>query len=154
MITTRLVKHRSEAIKRKTKYQTQEQIMNEISVNKLRLELNVGWTPEERAHPQVIDINFTVRFTEELPACRTDKLDDTVCYALLCNKLKSYCRSRQFRLIEHLGWSIARILEQAIREATSYHPEQIEVTIHKPHAPIPGLTGGVSFRLIHSPSPG
>src|SRR6186713_1836684 len=71
-----------------------------LSLRGLQLEVHLGCTQPERARPQRISINATIRFERAPRACASDELSETVCMAVLAEALGDVCRTREFALIE------------------------------------------------------
>jgi len=106
----------------------------------LRLIVNLGWGEDERAQKQPVNLDLRISFAEEPPACRTDLLDGTLCYAKLADKARGLCERRSFRLIEHLAREVHAELGQGLPAGA-----KLQVKIHKLHPPLADLFGGASF---------
>src|SRR5262245_58043391 len=107
-----------------------------------RLSVHLGCGAEERAVPQPVDLDVTVRFAELPAACETDKLEDTLCYADLIEAARARVRGREWKLVERL----ARELYGALRPLVSPGAE-LALRVTKLHPPVADLAGGVSFAL-------
>ncbi len=110
-----------------------------ITLNRLKLSVNLGWPQGERVKQQIVTLNVTIRFKEPPVACTTDQLSDTYCYDDLVNTIKSHVATRNFRLLEHLGYEIYQVIKHSVRTALS-----VKILITKKPA-ILNLTGGVTF---------
>jgi 7,8-dihydroneopterin aldolase/epimerase/oxygenase len=106
----------------------------------LRLLLQLGWTDEERAQAQAVDVDLKIAFAEEPPACRTDRLSDTVCYGRVAEILKEMTSKRSFKLIEFL----AREMHQALLPMMP-SGARLGLRVRKIHPPVENLHGGASF---------
>src|SRR5690606_18212430 len=75
----------------------------ELRVHRLALEVRLGCSEAERAVPQSVELDATIRFAEPPAGCTSDRLEDTVCYAELATVAREIVSAREFRLVEHLG---------------------------------------------------
>ncbi len=80
-------------------------------------------------------------------AARSDDLADTVNYADIVTIARDTIRQQPFKLIEALAFAIATQLLALPRI------EQVEITLTKPHAPIPDFSGEVAVSLTLPPEP-
>ncbi len=97
--------------------------------------VNLGWTDEERAEPQPIAVDITLRYPTLPQACVSDELNDTQCYAKLLQIVESVCQSRPFKLIEHLAYAIHTAVKNQLKNSEIY----LSVKVHKLHPPIATL---------------
>ena len=111
-----------------------------IEVRAARLAVRLGCTAEERRLPQEVDLDFRIRFAEAPPGCRTDRLEDTVCYAGLVEKARAFVETREFSLMERLAEDLHGVM-------TAGHPAgaALELRVTKVHPPVAKILGGVSF---------
>jgi len=107
-----------------------------------RLEVRLGCTASERARPQAVDLDLSVRFAELPGACTSDDLEDTVCYAELIEAARSVCAGREFQLLERLAHELFRRLQPLVPPGA-----ELWLRATKLHPPVDGLTGGVAFSL-------
>lgn len=114
-----------------------------LNVDGLVLWARLGCSAEERAHPQEVRASLRLEFRETPGACFSDQLEETICYAELCQRLKSVCESGEFATVERMAMACRETLLAYLGEAAEF-----EIEIHKVHPPIPNLTGGVRFRLV------
>ncbi len=113
--------------------------MVNMKINGLELSVNLGWPQDERKGVQIVMLDVSIHFPDLPPACLTDELADTYCYATLIQTIKNGIASRDFRLLEHLGYEIHRIISE------TFPPDfTIRVCLTKKPA-ILNLTGGVTF---------
>jgi dihydroneopterin aldolase len=113
-----------------------------LRILRLELEVRLGCEAEERAAPQKVELDATLRFATAPEACRTDRLEDTICYADLAAVARERASAREYRLVEHLGQEIYTAFRDRIPEAT-----QLQLVVRKVAPPVPGLHGGVSFAI-------
>jgi dihydroneopterin aldolase len=116
--------------------------MPELEIHAARLHVRLGCGEPERARPQDVDLDVSIRFAALPAACESDELGDTVCYAKLIEQARELCTGREFRTVEHLAYAIARRLRSEIPPDA-----RLEVRVIKLHPPIDELEGGVSFSL-------
>ncbi|WP_020579449.1 dihydroneopterin aldolase [Actinopolymorpha alba] len=102
---------------------------DQITLRGLRVFGHHGVHPEERANgqPFVIDVVLGV---DTRPAARTDDLTQTVDYSLLATRVADAVSKDPVDLIETVAQRVADVcLEQP-------SVADVEVTIHKPEAPV------------------
>lgn len=126
------------------KLNTKYKPVNQLTLSRLRLPVHLGWTDEERAVPQLVEANLFIRFPEPPPACQTDELKDTVCYAEICEKLSQGLEGRSFKLIERLAAHFYSTVKEAL-QSQSLAEAQVQVEVMKINVPIENLMGGTSF---------
>jgi dihydroneopterin aldolase len=107
-----------------------------------RLEVRLGCGAEERARPQAVDLDVAVRFAELPPACESDKLSDTVCYADLIAAARAHVAGREFHLVEKLAYELAAVMRPLVPAGS-----ELWLRVTKLRPPVDGLSGGVSFSL-------
>ena len=113
-----------------------------LAINKVRLMVRLGCEADERAMPQPIDVDVALFFREPPPACQTDQLDKTICYADLCQLLDQTCEGKEFKLIENLAFCFYSKLKDFLADSAKI---AIWVRVHKLHPPILQQTAGASF---------
>jgi 7,8-dihydroneopterin aldolase/epimerase/oxygenase len=111
-----------------------------LRLRNLHTTARLGHQASERAEPQAVMLSVTVRFALAPAACRSDRLEDTVCGAELCAALSSVCKSGEFALVEHL----AERLYAAVRRLVA-PSARVRLELTKLAPPIAGLRGGMSF---------
>lgn len=111
-----------------------------ITLIGVRAEGTHGVLPAERATPQtfVVDARMSVDLSD---ACRSDDLADTVSYAQIAERIVSVVKGEHCDLIERLAQRIADAI------LLSYRVTAVEVTVHKPDAPIAVPFGDVSVTI-------
>ncbi len=112
---------------------------NHITLNGLELSVNLGWPQGERIKQQIVTLDVTLHFKTPPNACSTDQLEDTYCYDHLVSVIKTSVATRNFRLLEHLGYEIHRAIKQEVAKEIA-----VEICITKKPA-ILNLTRGVTF---------
>lgn len=103
--------------------------------------LSLGCQPSEREHLQPVQISLKFEFTTPPEACLTDDLAHTVCYANVIEILNMNISKNEYKLIEHLSYSIWHVIKAEIA-----FDGVLEIKVHKLRPPIQGLDKGVIFR--------
>lgn len=101
--------------------------MDKIRIKDLRFRCIIGINPEERHEKQDVDINL-VLFTDLSVSCRSDRIEDTLDYKTLKQRIRTFVRASSFNLIERLAQGIADICLEDERVA------KVRVRLDKPGA--------------------
>ncbi|MCI1823757.1 MAG: dihydroneopterin aldolase [Megasphaera sp.] len=104
-----------------------------------------GFFPEEQCTGQsfIIDITMTKDLTK---AGYTDALTDTVDYGAVYGCIKKIVEGKPCKLIEKVAYIIAdTILDE-------FSPSRVQVTVHKPQAPLDGPFDDVAVVIERSKS--
>jgi dihydroneopterin aldolase len=117
-----------------------------LVIRALRVWISLGCTPEERAHPQPVDIDITVGFVDEPIGCRTDHLSDVLCYSKVTDALISSLQSEGYNLIEAVAQRAHSAVEVSIQEQGIKNGAFVDITIAKPHHPIASVHGPIIFQ--------
>lgn len=97
----------------------------------------------EKSNPQPFHVDIALEM-DLTKVCESDNLDDTISYVEVADRARIIVEIEQFALIERLAWRIAdEILSMP-------KVRRVEVTVHKPHAPIPVIFDDVSVTLSKS----
>lgn len=103
-----------------------------------------GVMPEETALGQrfVVDLRICLDLRR---AGETDQVEDTVDYAAVYDLVRNRVEGPPVRLLE-------RLVEQIAGDVLMYsvRVNQVEVTVHKPGAPIPGVFGTAGVRIVRN----
>jgi dihydroneopterin aldolase len=113
-----------------------------IELRGLRQVAFVGALPEEAERKQPIEVDIDVELDLE-PAGRSDALEDTVDYAVLCDVVETVIDEGHVQLLERLAQAIAdRLL------ACDTRMSAVEVAVRKLRPPVPQdlATTGVRIR--------
>lgn len=110
-----------------------------IQLRKMRFHGRHGVLPEEAVlgQPWIIDLDLLVDIAQ---AAATDDLAQAVNYADVYSLCQDIVVNERFALIETLANHI-------LSSVLAAHPKvrSATVTVHKPHAPIPGAHDGVAL---------
>ena len=87
----------------------------------------------------VIDLEL---FTDLSEASRTDKLSDTVSYSNVVATATAAFKDTNYKLLERAAGAVADAVLSAFPKVSA-----VEVTVHKPHAPIAAIFDDVGVVL-------
>lgn len=109
--------------------------MSAITVKGLKVSARHGVLSVEKINPQpfVFDIKIDC---DACSAALSDNVSDTVNYAEVCALVTSFCKNNSFNLIETLAYGAAMKIAETFGASNA-----VEVTVHKPEAPV-GLPFG------------
>lgn len=114
---------------------------DQITVTGLEVFAHHGVLQSERDYGQTFVIDFTV-FADLAEAAATDDLTKTLDYAELANLVVARTSTEPVDLIETLAERIAEtLLEHPLANA-------VEVTVHKPQAPLEHVFSDVSVTIV------
>lgn len=115
--------------------------MDKIIIKGLHFYGYHGVFPEERKKGQPFIVDLTLE-TDMQAAGLSDALEDTVDYSAVCRTVQDIVEGRPYQLLEKVATVIAdRVLEEYQKIET------IEVTLHKPQAPIPGKFDDIAIAI-------
>lgn len=117
-----------------------------LRIRDLSLQVHLGCTLAEQEQLQEVRVSVDIRFPEPPVSCRTDRLEDTICYAKISEALRAYSRTGAFWTVEKLAQGCFEILKEEARSA-----EALRVCVHKVKPPIDTLLGGVFFEIEAGP---
>lgn len=117
--------------------------LDRLALTGLRAYGRHGVLPAERdlGQPFVVDLSLWLNAAH---ASASDELPDTVDYGALAQRVVALIEGDSVNLIETLAGRIAELCLAQPRVET------VEVTVHKPHAPIPVTVGDVSVTTTRS----
>ena len=113
----------------------------QVELRGLSIYTHHGVTEAEREIGQrlEIDVDFDV---PECDAVLTDRLDDTIDYAEVCDIVALAATERSYRTLERLGHVIGeRLMER-------FGCEQVRVRAAKPEPPLPLALGEVAVEVV------
>jgi len=115
-----------------------------LELSGYKIPVKIGWTEDERQHPQLIQFDLRLQFQKLPDACQTDDLKDTLCYFTLSQKINDICSRTEYRLIEKLGFEIYQTLTSLLPPSV-----QLKLTITKLNPPLAEVISGAtaSFSL-------
>lgn len=115
---------------------------SELSLNHFKTQVHLGCSDDERCIRQTVYFDVKVKFPKLPLGVLNDRLEDTVCYAALSDRISKVCEKTEFHLIEKLGGDVFSSLRELVPPQVKL---RIQVTKEKP--PIDNLLGGASFCL-------
>lgn len=101
--------------------------MDIIFIHELRVQTLIGVYPQERKARQTLALDLELG-TDIRPAATTDRLDDTLDYQVVAQRIEEFAAASDFQLVETLGERIAELL---LRE---FGVPWLRLTLHKPGA--------------------
>ena len=84
-----------------------------LTLNNLELDVFCGCNEVEKVTPASVFVTIDICF-EELNACHTDLIDDTICYDALTKKIRETTKNKHYNLIEHLAATIFDIIKKNV----------------------------------------
>ena len=90
----------------------------------------------------VIDLELSVDLSESL---RTDRLSDTVSYSYVVATATAAFKNTNYKLLERAAGAVADSILVAFPRI-----DAVEVTVHKPHAPIAAIFDDVGVVLMRT----
>lgn len=105
--------------------------MDKIQIKGLKVFAHHGVYPEESAQGQDFFVNVCLE-VDTRPAGLGDDLEQSVDYGELCMFIDRYMKKHTYKLLESVTENLAR--EILLRYPKAY---SVEVSVSKPHAPIP-----------------
>lgn len=120
--------------------------MDHITISGIEVVGHHGVLEHERAlgQPFVVDVTLGLDLA---PAAASDRLEDTVDYGTLTQDLAAIVAGEPAALIETVA---GRLADRCLADP---RVAEVEVTVHKPHAPVGTIVGDVAVRL-HRQRPG
>ncbi len=114
-----------------------------IVVRGLRVDTRLGWTAEERAHPQAILIDLDVE-TDLFAASTSDDLGDTLDYGATISEVAAFVRAGEFRLLERVAGDVAEIV------SAKNGVKSVTVEVAKEVVPVVEEVARVAVRITRS----
>ena len=111
-----------------------------LIIQDLALQVRLGCLPDERVTPQEVRISVEFRFPEPPRANCSDELTDTICYAEVCEALKTIADEQEYKLIE-------RLAQRLWEKLSSITDVPFSLSVHKVSPPVLGLRGGSILRM-------
>lgn len=102
-----------------------------------------GVLPEEQERGQLFRVDVSI-YTDLRRPGASDELGDTIDYAAVADRVRSVVAAERHRLIE-------RVAERVAEEVLSRPGvDRVQVTVHKPGAPLPMAFADVSVTIDRS----
>lgn len=87
------------------------------SLEELVIDIRIGVSEEERSNPQSIRISF-ILYQRNLEDFQKDEPESYNCYAKISNKIRDYCKSNSFKLIEYLCLQLHKLIKDNVMDGT------------------------------------
>lgn len=87
-----------------------------LSLEKLILQVALGWTASERSVLQPVAVDIEIDFAKMPVACGSDELDSTICYDQLSQKINRHVSNKEFKLLEYLAQDIFELVCSCLSE--------------------------------------
>jgi dihydroneopterin aldolase len=115
-----------------------------VFVNGLLIHAHHGVMEHESKVGQrfTLDLELAIELTD---AARSDKLADTVSYAVIVETASRAFTAQSYRLVEAAAGAVADALLAGFAAVNS-----VKVTVRKPHAPVAAIFADVGVTLIRS----
>jgi 7,8-dihydroneopterin aldolase/epimerase/oxygenase len=88
-------------------------MISTLEIQQLRLKLHFGVGEKERASLQEIDLNITINFNSLPKSCKSDDINDALCYDKLSKEIQKFCSNNKFYLIEHLSFKLHNYIKKS-----------------------------------------
>jgi len=111
-----------------------------LELQNFTLPIHLGCEEWERENTQPVDFKITFGFASPLKAEISDQLEDSVCYAKVCDSISNLTKNTHFKLIEKL----AKDVHLNLMECFPQH-DALKVSVHKLKPPVDLLKNGVVY---------
>lgn len=101
--------------------------MRTLTLQRYKIEVFLGVDDSERRKKQTVFCDIHISFYDELLACKSDDIMDTICYDKLLDIVTNHIGDKKFRLIERLTDFIFNCIKTEIS-----HNHKLSVTVYKP----------------------
>lgn len=113
-----------------------------LHIHDLEIPVKIGVSDEERKKPQPIHFDIYIRFSKPPVGVKSDRLEDTVCYDELSQKLEKLTTSKEYHLIEYLAGEAFEQLKQTLPAFIYF-----KLGVKKVYPPLQQENKGVSYIL-------
>ncbi len=113
-----------------------------LRISEFSLQVRLGCSQEERARAQEVRVSVEFRFVSPPQGINSDRLEDTICYARVCQSIRNLTDGREFALLEKLASDLMSILQEFSKGIAL-----VALTVHKVLPPVEGLRGGTVYRI-------
>ena len=117
-------------------------LKSRLVIESLSVYCFLGCFEEEHRARQEVRVSITVDFDQLPEACETDRLEDTICYGTVCDRIHQIVKSQKFYTVEYLGKTLFQSLDDSFFKGCKW-----KLKIHKVNPPVLGLLHGVFFEL-------
>ncbi len=113
-----------------------------LEIQQLRLKLYFGVGEEERKSLQDINLNITIIFNNLPKSCKSDDINDALCYDELTKEIQHFCSNNEFHLIESLSFK----LYDHIKKNFLNPKDKMKLQVCK-HPPVERIKGQCCFTI-------
>lgn len=113
-----------------------------LEVSNYIVQVQLGCTPAEQAMPQEVRFTVLVQFSTAPKGEENDQLDNTLCYAQICEHILKTSQEKKYHLIEHLCSQVYKSLKKLVDSST-----RMQVCVHKVRPPVEHLAGGTRYTV-------
>jgi 7,8-dihydroneopterin aldolase/epimerase/oxygenase len=114
--------------------------MDWIRLSQIRCYGFTGFLPEEQVLGQWFEVDLAMQ-VEVRSAGLSDRIEDTLDYRSVIARVQRLVQTERFALVERLAEAIATsILEES-------QVQEVQVQLHKLHAPIPDFNGRITIDI-------
>lgn len=113
-----------------------------LEIQQLRLRIYFGVGEEERASLQDINLNITINFSNLPESCKSDDINDALCYDNLTKEIQKFCSNNEFYLIENLSFKLYNYIKKNFLNPK----DKIKLQVCK-HPPIDSIKGQCCFTI-------
>jgi len=117
-------------------------LQHHLQLKALEVSVRLGCFEEERAEPQVVRFTLRLRFPDRPQACESDAIEDTICYEEIARVVSMTAQAREFRLVEHLAWTVHQKVGELLPPSTV-----LSLKLHKPSLPMDFVTEGAVYEI-------
>ena len=114
--------------------------MDWIRLTQIRCYGFTGFLPEEQVLGQWFEVDVAMQVAVR-SAGLSDRIDETLDYRSVIDRVQTLVKTSRFALVERLAQAIAdSILEES-------QVQEVQVQLHKLHAPIPDFNGKITIDI-------
>jgi 7,8-dihydroneopterin aldolase/epimerase/oxygenase len=120
--------------------------MDWIRLSRIRCYGFTGFLPEEKVLGQWFEVDLAMQ-VDVRSAGLSDRIEETLDYRGVIERVQTCVRTSRFALVERLAQAIAdSVLEESA-------VQEVQVQLHKLHAPIPDFNGRITIDITRRRSP-
>ena len=120
---------------------------SELNIPVIEHAVRLGCSAEERLFPHRVHYAVAIRFGTVPGSCKTDRIEETPCYARISEVLATVSQSREFATIERLTQSALDAVMDYLATLPSVSPASVKVTVNKLNPPVTAIKSGAAFSL-------
>lgn len=114
-------------------------IASSLYIRNLELQVYLGWPHRERLKKQIVMVDITINYLKPPEACKTDHLNNTLCYSEVITAILAKVSNQKFHLVEYVTQEIYSVVK-------SYLPVHATAIVQLTKRPtVRGFQGDVQF---------